>query len=249
MRILLVNDDGYNAPGIQILAQKLHNLGHCITIVAPDSDRSCSGHSATFYKPFVCNKINNYEYDCFSITGTPVDCVLLGVLEIGKSIPFDLVISGVNTVSNLGTDILFSGTVQQMIEASRLGLKAIAISGQFKNPDLYNDAIDRFIEEFDYFCMLSEYSAININIPFDWKIKNKFKICPLGMNKYENRYIAENIDINVSSFTLVGKAIDCEQVYQNCDVVEYNNGYMTVSPVPVYGNDMKKIEQLKSIKK
>ncbi len=249
MRVLLVNDDGYSAPGIRALALSASRRGHDVTILAPDGDRSSSAHSATFFKPLKCKKIPTEGYECYSLSGTPVDCVMLGVMEFAKKRPYDLVISGVNTVSNLGTDILFSGTVQQAIEARRLGVRSVALSGLFKTDEEYFPAVEWFLDKLDYFYSLAEYAPINVNFPPDWTEKCKFKICPLGIQAYNNYHILKSEEDDIKEYSLVGNIIQYNQPYEHTDVESYNEGYITVTPVPVIMNDFSLIDKLNEVEK
>lgn len=247
MRILLVNDDGYSAPGIRTLAQIASRRGHDVTILAPDGDRSCSAHSATFFKPLKCKKIIADGYECYSLSGTPVDCVMMGLLEFAKENPYELVISGINTVSNLGTDIIFSGTVQQAIEAGRLGIRAVALSGHFKNDEEYAPAAEWFFDRLDYFYNLAEYAPVNVNFPKDWTVKNELRICPLGIQAYNNYHVLKSDEENCREYSLVGNIVPCQQPYESTDVELYNSGYVTVTPVPVLFNDFSLIERLREV--
>ena len=123
MHIMVTNDDGIHAPGILALAAALHEIGD-VTVVAPDRERSAAGHSLTLHSPLRVVKLND---GFFSVDGTPTDCVNMGIHNL---LPFrpDLVISGINHGSNLGDDITYSGTVAAAIEATLMGIPAIAIS-------------------------------------------------------------------------------------------------------------------------
>lgn len=107
MRILLSNDDGYTAPGINILADYLKKEGHEVYIVAPDRNRSAVSNSVSFFDKIVVNKISDKVYSC---SGTPADCVMTGLQGNILDVQFDAVIGGINCGSNLGTDIVYSGT-------------------------------------------------------------------------------------------------------------------------------------------
>ncbi|TBR43468.1 5'/3'-nucleotidase SurE [Marinomonas agarivorans] len=123
MRILIANDDGLEAKGIQVLAQSLSSL-YDVVVVAPDRNRSGASNSLTLTRPLQPRCIRQGQY---SVDGTPTDCVnlaLSGVID-GQ---FDLVISGINHGPNLGDDVLYSGTVAAAMEARHLGLPAFAVS-------------------------------------------------------------------------------------------------------------------------
>lgn len=122
VRILLTNDDGIRADGLGMLAARLKDLGE-LYVVAPDRERSCIGHAFTLFDPL---RVEEVAPRWFSVSGTPADCVYLGVLELCPR-P-DLVVSGINHGYNLGADIFYSGTVAGAIEAALRGVPAIAVS-------------------------------------------------------------------------------------------------------------------------
>lgn len=122
MKLLLTNDDGIFADGLAVLASRLAGLGE-VSVVAPDRERSCTGHAFTLHEPL---RVERLRANWFSVSGTPADCVYLGALELCPK-P-DLVISGINHGYNLGTDIFYSGTVAGAVEAALRGIPAIAVS-------------------------------------------------------------------------------------------------------------------------
>ncbi|MBC8017758.1 MAG: 5'/3'-nucleotidase SurE [Verrucomicrobia bacterium] len=123
MNIMVTNDDGIHAAGIKALATALRELGD-VTVVAPDRERSAAGHSLTLHSPL---RVVELRDGFFAVDGTPTDCVNMGIHSL---LPFrpDLVISGINHGSNLGDDITYSGTVAAAIEATLMGIPAIAVS-------------------------------------------------------------------------------------------------------------------------
>ena len=129
MRILIVNDDGIHAKGLLALSKKL-SREHEVTVVAPDSERSASSHSITLYRPLRVKKEEMDELPgvaCYMTDGLPVDCAKLGISHILKS-NVDLVVSGINHGPNMGSDILYSGTVAAALDAVIMGYSAIAVS-------------------------------------------------------------------------------------------------------------------------
>jgi len=123
MRILISNDDGYQAPGIRALAEALAELGE-ITVVAPDRDRSGASNSLTLDYPI---RATSMPDGFIRIDGTPTDCVHLAITGLLDEEP-DIVVSGVNAGANMGDDVLYSGTVAAAMEGRFLGLPAIAVS-------------------------------------------------------------------------------------------------------------------------
>ncbi|EMR13909.1 5'(3')-nucleotidase/polyphosphatase [Methylophaga lonarensis MPL] len=123
MKILISNDDGYMARGIQTLARALSEMGE-ITVVAPDRNRSGASNSLTLENPLRLDLLDNGVY---RVEGTPTDCVHLAITGLLEEEP-DMVVSGINAGANLGDDVLYSGTVAAAMEGRFLGLPAIAIS-------------------------------------------------------------------------------------------------------------------------
>lgn len=125
MKILLSNDDGIHAVGIQTLAKALRDAGHQVTIVAPDRNRSAASSCLTLTDPLRTHRFENGDYTI--IAGTPADCVHLALNGM-LNMPFDLVISGINHGANLGDDVIYSGTVAAALEGRHLPYPSIAVS-------------------------------------------------------------------------------------------------------------------------
>ena len=130
-RILLTNDDGFDAPGLLALKQALIDLGEII-VFAPDHNWSAAGHTKTMHKPLRVEEITLPDgTPALTSNGAPSDCVALAVLGLVDH-PIDLVISGINMGANLGYDITYSGTVAGAMESVVNGIPAIAISQEYE---------------------------------------------------------------------------------------------------------------------
>lgn len=128
MRILLTNDDGIYSEGIQILKKQLDEIAE-VTVIAPDRERSTIGHAMTLRKPLRITRVQiNNNFLGYSVDGTPVDCVILGILELMKNNQPNLVISGINCGPNLGDDIIYSGTVSAAMEGAMRNIPSLAVS-------------------------------------------------------------------------------------------------------------------------
>jgi 5'-nucleotidase len=125
-RILVVNDDGIDSEGIAVLARALRVLGD-VTVVAPDGDRSGTSHSISVQQAVRAQAMPEGDLRRFACSGTPADCVLLGVNELCGGRP-DLVVSGINRGANLADDVNYSGTVAAAVEATIVRVPAIAVS-------------------------------------------------------------------------------------------------------------------------
>ncbi len=130
MRILISNDDGVFADGIRTLAAEAARRGHQVTVVCPDQERSATGHGLTLQTPLRAERADELFADgvkAWACSGTPSDCVKLALFSLLDEWP-DLVLSGINHGPNLGTDVLYSGTVSAAMEGTIEGLHALAVS-------------------------------------------------------------------------------------------------------------------------
>lgn len=188
MHILLTNDDGYNAPGIQTLYRVLRSqTNHDISIVAPEGQRSATGHSITLFQPLFLTQYNlGGQQKGYAISGTPSDCVKLAI-QGGLVATPDLIISGINLGPNLGTDVFYSGTVSAAMEGVLLGIPALAVSlASFEFMD-FEPAATYLAKQLDFIVQHNKDGLMNINIPgkplVEWR---GAKVTRLGKAVYEN---------------------------------------------------------------
>ena len=127
-RILVTNDDGIHAPGLEALIEIAHQLSKDVWIVAPEANQSGAGHSLSISKPLRAREVSDKK---FAIEGTPTDCVLLAVKHLMKDHKPDIVLSGVNCGTNMSDDVTYSGTIAGAMEGCLLGLPSIAFSQAF----------------------------------------------------------------------------------------------------------------------
>ncbi len=130
MRILISNDDGVFADGIQALAKEAARRGHQVSVVCPDQERSATGHGLTLQSPIRAERADalfGAGIEAWACSGTPSDCVKLGLGMLLQAPP-DLVLSGINHGPNLGSDVMYSGTVAAAMEGTLEGLPAMAVS-------------------------------------------------------------------------------------------------------------------------
>lgn len=162
MRILLSNDDGYFAPGIEILARTLATIAE-ITVVAPERDRSGASNSLTLDRPLSLRRAPNGFY---FVNGTPTDCVHLAVTGMLENLP-DMVVSGINHGANMGDDTVYSGTVAAATEGYLLGVPAIAVSLVSKEGQHFETAA-RVAKELVMRFQQKQFDApalLNVNVP------------------------------------------------------------------------------------
>ncbi len=125
MRILLTNDDGIHAPGLEVMKEIAGELSDDVWVVAPETNQSGVSHSLTLHDPLRVRHISERQ---MAVAGTPTDCVLIGVLELLKEHKPDLVLSGINQGQNTADDATYSGTIAGAMEGTMLGIPSIALS-------------------------------------------------------------------------------------------------------------------------
>jgi 5'-nucleotidase len=129
-RILVSNDDGINSPGLRVLERIARALSDDVWVVAPEVEQSGASHSLTTRRPLRLHELAARRY---AVDGTPTDCVLLAIRRLLRDRPPDLVLSGINAGCNVGEDLTYSGTVAAAMEATLLGIPAIALSQDFRD--------------------------------------------------------------------------------------------------------------------
>ena len=165
MKILISNDDGIFAPGIAALVKAFSAAGHEVYVCAPDSQRSAASHSLSIGRPVTVKKTQLEGAVCaFAIGGTPVDCVKLGLMKLCPDC--EAVVSGINCGYNVGTDILYSGTVAAAMEGAICGLPALAVSQPHVRAD-YAKAAELAVSVFGQMMAqgVEPYTMLNLNYP------------------------------------------------------------------------------------
>ncbi len=166
MRFLLTNDDGIYARGLSALYKELSKDADCL-IVAPEVEQSAVGHAITLFRPLMVRAVKKEgSFVGYAVKGTPADCVKIGIKELSDK-PVDLVVSGINLGANVGTNVIYSGTVSAATEGIIMGIPSMAISLDAHRHADFSFAA-RFARKVVAF-MLKEYPAknvaLNINIP------------------------------------------------------------------------------------
>jgi 5'-nucleotidase len=228
MKFLVCNDDGYLGEGIHILVKHLSKYGDCF-VVTPDRERSCSSQSMTLKDHIFLTEIEiPFAKKAYKITGLPSDCARIG-LHIFKDV--DIVFSGVNSGNNLGTDIIYSGTIGAATEALIQNYKSVAIPTDFNRFEIVKNELDdvlKFILE-DNFDLISENYILNINFP-DRKFTSSkgIKYTFQGKRLFSCYFdISEN---NELEFIPKSELLNNEEDYGS-DCYWHNLGYTTFSPI------------------
>lgn len=248
MLILLTNDDGYMAEGIQQLYNVLKDIAD-VKIIAPERERSAAGHGITFHKPLRANPIIRGKDNCgWYVSGTPADCVKLAIDLLLPRRP-DLVISGINNGFNLGTDVLYSGTVSAAIEAAINDVPAIAVSteeGASVEDYIFAAQYIRSLIEKKSIFKLPQNLLLNINIP---RITQgaiiETKITSLGTRRYENVIEKRKDPWGRDYYWLFGnlKNLDNEP---GTDIKAVEQGAVSITPLHFDLTDYSLLEELKN---
>jgi 5'-nucleotidase len=229
MRILLSNDDGYFAPGIEVLASQLASQAD-ITVVAPERDRSGASNSLTLDRPLIVRRAPN---GFLFVNGTPTDCVHLAVTGLLDALP-DMVISGINLGANMGDDTIYSGTVAAATEGHLLGIPSIAVSLTSKIGRHFDTAAAVVIE------LLRRHGRqplggwlLNVNVPD----------LPLGeikgyrMTRLGRRHKAESVIKTETprgeTCYWVGAAGPAADAGEGTDFHAVEHGYVSVTPLQI----------------
>ena len=189
MKLLISNDDGIFAQGIRTLADTLALDGHDVTVVCPDQERSATGHGLTLHQPIraeIIESVYHPSIKAWACSGTPADCVKLALWALLDSPP-DYVLSGINHGPNLGTDILYSGTVSAAMEGLIAGIPSIAFSlGSYTSRDFQNAALfaQKLLKQL-HTHPLPEPMLLNVNVPtVSWAEIKGVAIARQGVRRY-----------------------------------------------------------------
>lgn len=249
MNILVANDDGIRARGIYELVRALSEKAD-VFVCAPEGQRSASGHGITVSVPI---SVEEVEFDnaktAFSISGTPADCVKLGIqLMRDRGVNIDMVYSGINLGGNLGTDTLYSGTVSAAIEGNICGVPAVAVSVN-----------DHMAEHFDFACELalkalgcvdkiSADTVLNINTPdLPNDMIKGVKLTSLGRREYMNEFREpETAEDGTIMYTYGGEPVRYEGLPDTIDVVAMQEGYATITPLKRDLTDYRMLDEIRN---
>ena len=233
--ILVVNDDGINAPGIRKLISIMNEFGD-VVVVAPDSPQSGKGHAITLESIIKCDKINiddgpQEEYSC---SGTPVDCVKLALNKILKRKP-DLCVSGINHGSNSSINVIYSGTMSAAVEAAVGGVPSIGFSLLDYSLEADFSESEKFIKKITKSVLyngLPPGISLNVNIPKSviGKKINGIKICRQAKAKWIEEFDKRQDPKNNTYYWLTGKFVNLDNG-EDTDERALENHYVSVVPI------------------
>jgi 5'-nucleotidase len=235
LNILLSNDDGIDTDGLRELAGALASE-HEVYVCAPDSQRSGTGHGITIASPVaVTEKEMPFAKKAYMMSGTPADCVKMGLdLLYEQGVAIDMVFSGVNSGSNLGTDTLYSGTVAAALEGAVCGLPAVAVSVGALSPSHYELALELALKASRLdLRAIDDKLVLNINVPDLPRGEVKgVKVTGLGMREYYDWKVRGADEAGRMTLAYGGGPIHYEGLDADAnDVGASQHGYATVTPI------------------
>ncbi|MFQ5971415.1 MAG: 5'/3'-nucleotidase SurE [Alphaproteobacteria bacterium] len=232
-RLLLTNDDGIAAPGLKVLVRVARQLSGDVWVCAPETEQSGAGHSLTLRHPLRLRRVSRRRH---AVDGTPTDCVLLALHHILKDRPPDLVLSGINRGGNMGEDITYSGTVAAAMEATLLGVPAIALSqhlseshtkAHWSTAEQYAADLVRRLWDAGW----PEGVFINVNFP-DVSVAD---MTGIEVTRQGQRKIGENLDQRTDprgrSYFWVGTLRNDAEPAAGTDLAAVHAGRVSVTPV------------------
>ncbi|MEI2783108.1 MAG: 5'/3'-nucleotidase SurE [Candidatus Competibacter sp.] len=230
MRILVSNDDGYQAPGLLRLVAALSELAD-ITVVAPDRDRSGASNSLSLKNPLYVTRHDNGFY---SVEGTPTDCVHVAITGLLEQEP-DMVVSGINNGPNMGDDVIYSGTVAAAMEGRFLGLPSIAISQASFHPEHFDTAarvavwlVRRLRER-----PLPPDTILNVNVPdLPWGQLAGFRATRLG-HRHKSEPVIKSSDPRGRPIYWVGPAGPEQDAGPGTDFHAVRANFVSITPLQV----------------
>jgi 5'-nucleotidase len=241
VHILLSNDDGYRAAGLEAMATAL-SATDTVTVVAPDRDRSGSSNSLTLERPLRVHQADNGFY---FVNGTPTDCVHLAITGLLENEP-NMVVSGINAGANMGDDVLYSGTVAAAMEGRFLGLPAVAVSMTSFDPAHYSTGVKAIASIIDRLRKqgLQQTSILNVNVPdVPWNDIKGFKITRLG-NRHKSEGVIKQSDPRGNPIYWVGPPGSAQDAGESTDFHAVEHNFISITPLQI---DLTRYDSLQNL--
>jgi 5'-nucleotidase len=243
MKILISNDDGYRAPGLACLVEGLAGMAD-LTVVVPDRDRSGASNSLTLENPIRAQVLEN---GFIRVNGTPTDCVHLAITGLLEQEP-DMVVSGINAGSNLGDDVIYSGTVAAAMEGRFLGYPAVAVSLAGKRLEHYAtaaQAVRRIVTRLQQDPLPPDV-ILNVNVPdLAWGDLSGFRVTRLG-HRHKSEPVIMAADPRGRPIYWIGESGREQDAGPGTDFDAVRNGYVSVTPLQVDLTRHAALERLQS---
>jgi 5'-nucleotidase len=252
--ILVSNDDGIDAPGLETLVTELKKFSN-VFVSAPHRQQSAVGHAITLYYPLRAREhFKQGEYFGMAVEGTPADAVKLGVLVLFKNIKMDMVISGINHGANTSVNVIYSGTVSAATEGTTLNIPSAAISLTTFSKIDFNDAAKvsaSIIKDIliDQKIKLTPKTLLNINIPAVPVNEIKgVKITKQGAKSYWEDSFEVRSDPNGREYYWLTGHMEIHDTDEIYDIVAIRDNYVSITPLHYDLTDTCKFEEIKDVK-
>jgi 5'-nucleotidase len=231
-RILLTNDDGIHATGLGVAERIARSLTDDVWVCAPEGEQSAASHSLTLNRPLRLREVGEKRY---AVDGTPTDCVLLAVKRLFADRPPDLVLSGVNRGVNAGEDVTYSGTIAGAMEATLLGIRAMALSQMVPDDGPIDwSAAERWGAEVVAKAVSVDWPArvlVNVNFPpVHADDVNGIDIVRHGHLKFGDQ-LDERVDPRGRAYFWIGMTVSGEPDGEGTDTYAVLNGWIAVTPL------------------
>lgn len=236
MRILLTNDDGINARGLDLLETIARRFSDDIWVVAPTDEQSGAGHSLTLTQPV---RLRRHDKVRFSVTGTPTDAVMMALAYVMKDNPPDLILSGINRGANLAEDVTYSGTVSAAMEGALAGVRSIALSQSYSREGMGDTVPFSAAEAWAERALapligmdMAPGTLINVNFPaLPAEDVRGIKVCRQGIRDYGRLRIIERTDPRGYDYFWFGLAPVVETPGHVTDLEVVADGFVAVTPL------------------
>ena len=249
MRILLTNDDGIHAEGLTALERIAAQLSDDIWICAPEYEQSGASRALTLSDPIRVRKLGERR---FATTGTPTDCVMMGILELVEGKKPDLVLSGVNRGANLAEDVTMSGTVAGAIEAMALGVPGVALSQMgFYEPNASYEPAEAFAPGIIKKLVETGWAddvVMNINFP-NGPISDitQVEVTRQGFRDFHIRHAEKRTDLRGREYYWMGFRQERSKPAEGTDLRALYEGRISVTPLHIDLTHMPSVHELKKV--
>jgi 5'-nucleotidase len=245
MRILITNDDGILAPGLEALYHAVADLGQ-VDVVAPQDAQSGIGHAISVMTPLLVQRVHvNGVFHGWSVAGRPADCVKLAMVELLRERP-DYVLSGINAGANAGVNVLYSGTIAGAIEGALFGVPSIAFSLELSDELDFHGAgrVARLIFEHVIASQPPPGTCLSVNIPaLDRGWPKGARCCRQAPINWEEHYEKKIENEAQAIYWLNGTLPDHEQ-FPDSDLAAIRNGYVAITPLRADLTDHEQLGQV-----
>ena len=247
-RVLLTNDDGIQGRGLIVLKKLIEPFVKEVFVIAPELEQSGASHSLTLRQPLRIRKVSR---NCYAVQGTPTDTVLLGISEVMKDNPPDLLLSGINAGANLGNDVTYSGTVAAAMEGALLGIKSIALSQVYSKRSYIDwDASKNWIEKVLYYTNNVSWPngvVLNVNFP---PIKSQFVVgiepTVQGCQKIGGELVS-GMDPRGDKFYWIGQRREERGLIKGTDMEAISRGAISVTPLGLNLTHQSMLKKMKDL--